>query len=992
MCVFCVGLIGSGIGTPLEIIDDGETIALQWNATPGTSYDVERSLNASEWESIHSVYGLGQEVSLTVFSYPGSPPNSGSSSPLGKTFLISPFQGDYQSNTLVRGTSSDGPFHVLIPQNWQSLLSGGSSGPSLPPFFATTINEGSPDSYNLAIAVLPLPWQDHFAIESSYDPALLSPAASAALGELTGAYPALQVMAANGSLITSSAVTTSAPSPGSSQQFRLRSVFVDSDGDLIPDWIEFQLGTNPYSSDTDGDGITDGDEAVHGTDPTNADSDNDGLNDAIELATGTNPMDSDTDGDGYSDGYEDEKNTDPNSDSDHPGPLFGFRSAKRDLVYLYYTPSEDFDPGGYTTLNYFRRWDPANGLEIEPPPIEEHVTFEKLDDKLAQNVPFPKLPVRDNDLFTAYGSLQPIEHLGASRTVPVEDFVATHVANLDQQALWLEVQPKREVPVEAHFWEFRYEADDTGSFIHRNPLEIQTIRVPAGDHISAPLRITPKFDGHISGGMPAETPKAVRTVLHPIELAPEVLRVNTDFDEGRIDSATGVAVPDALGDTPSLQAERDHLDGSFETGEIVTDDLHPGWFGPPRRISRAPGFLPWELDNGYDGAVVTIRKIVQDDQETGYPESGNVRFWAVWEEDSDIAQEVQTYDPGNPAAEPTNLVGSVYGSAASIPQDATFWIEGITPGTITLEWRMQKGADIDISFQQTFLIATQLSKEAWQNEIVYQFRLETDDVVDLADYIPDGPASFFPANRKYIKKTYEYYGQTYLQNPHLHWIGLGKMAGATVYGGLTDAHYSGVGASPSGGTLFELARILMRGHLNILNDIAWQHHAFASSGIWAIQFVDDEQGGDSSHGTSVVTLDDWNLLYQGIEESDPAKFAAAASRIARREQEFILSTTFSDIRTLGLDPALPDPPSIFARTMSENAKNPVPGGMTFHERVPGGDISFFPDRWQWIAGAGGGMLEIWESAGVGGRAAHVSTPFIDLALQHVLPGNAEHVE
>jgi len=45
------------------------------------------------------------------------------------------------------------------------------------------------------------------------------------------------------------------------------SSFADTDGDGLPDVIEFVYGTNPNNPDTDGDGISDGAEVAQGTDP-----------------------------------------------------------------------------------------------------------------------------------------------------------------------------------------------------------------------------------------------------------------------------------------------------------------------------------------------------------------------------------------------------------------------------------------------------------------------------------------------------------------------------------------------------------------------------------------------------------------------------------------------------------------------------------------------------------------------------------------------------
>ncbi len=67
----------------------------------------------------------------------------------------------------------------------------------------------------------------------------------------------------------------------------------DTDGDLIPDDVELQLGTNPTVFDAPGD------------------SDNDGLNDLLELQLGTDRFSSDTDLDGLPDGWEYNRGLDP---------------------------------------------------------------------------------------------------------------------------------------------------------------------------------------------------------------------------------------------------------------------------------------------------------------------------------------------------------------------------------------------------------------------------------------------------------------------------------------------------------------------------------------------------------------------------------------------------------------------------------------------------------------------------------------------------------
>jgi uncharacterized repeat protein (TIGR01451 family) len=110
----------------------------------------------------------------------------------------------------------------------------------------------------------------------------------------------------------------------------------DTDMDLLPDWLEAQIGTDLFDADTDDDGALDGEEGDPGGDADgdlvknalDVDSDNDGLLDGTELgrscddaatdsakgycvpdadggATTTNPLAWDTDSGGSSDGSED---------------------------------------------------------------------------------------------------------------------------------------------------------------------------------------------------------------------------------------------------------------------------------------------------------------------------------------------------------------------------------------------------------------------------------------------------------------------------------------------------------------------------------------------------------------------------------------------------------------------------------------------------------------------------------------------------------------
>jgi len=91
----------------------------------------------------------------------------------------------------------------------------------------------------------------------------------------------------------------------------------DTDGDGLSDLLEYQIGTSIIKKDTDNDGMPDGWEYKHGLkplDPADAalDPDNDGLTNLQEYQHNTDPHNPDTDGDGVNDGDEVAAGTDPN--------------------------------------------------------------------------------------------------------------------------------------------------------------------------------------------------------------------------------------------------------------------------------------------------------------------------------------------------------------------------------------------------------------------------------------------------------------------------------------------------------------------------------------------------------------------------------------------------------------------------------------------------------------------------------------------------------
>ena len=75
----------------------------------------------------------------------------------------------------------------------------------------------------------------------------------------------------------------------------------DPDGDGLPTWREYLLGTDPLAFDSNGNGIGDGAEVAAGQAAADLDSDHDGVPNVVETARGTDPYNPDSDGDGVND-------------------------------------------------------------------------------------------------------------------------------------------------------------------------------------------------------------------------------------------------------------------------------------------------------------------------------------------------------------------------------------------------------------------------------------------------------------------------------------------------------------------------------------------------------------------------------------------------------------------------------------------------------------------------------------------------------------------
>jgi len=75
----------------------------------------------------------------------------------------------------------------------------------------------------------------------------------------------------------------------------------DADGDGLPTWREYLVGTDPLNWDTSGSGVGDRALASQLEASANSDADGDGVPNSVELTQGTDPFNADSDGDGAND-------------------------------------------------------------------------------------------------------------------------------------------------------------------------------------------------------------------------------------------------------------------------------------------------------------------------------------------------------------------------------------------------------------------------------------------------------------------------------------------------------------------------------------------------------------------------------------------------------------------------------------------------------------------------------------------------------------------
>jgi hypothetical protein len=785
-----------------------------------------------------------------------------------------------------------------------------------------------------------------------------------------------------------------------------------------------KTAVNPYTADFDGDGLSNLEEITARprpggtagypdlnpniqTSPLDKDTDHDGTTDDVEQDLNTDPTDDgtrdiknapqgDLDGDGVSNSEEQLANTDPKNSNDFPVQVF---IISKDCGGM----SRSTENRRTGQITWRANWsnddhEDLSGLDATPSNL-----LSKLNE-----LPFPSLPPAQISKERGDGQVPLGIYRGSSGSGTVQYFSnqfanqiypnsTSYYALLITQRIWLKA------PISTHDQRFdflRQKTKNTRDGIsgirtfEYISSEAITIVIPAGKTYSAPLDFEAVPAVIEQSDMSSS---AVDTLLRS-EKAPEVLSVNSDFDEGRIDPVTGYAIPDCddmpgvdpetgAGNTKlELGAVRSHLDGTFAQGDLVVKDLHKGWFGmTPTKYSQY---------DFHEGANITLRKVDKIDADTGYKESGQVRFYAKW---NGGYYGISPYD--FKTLQPVNLVSGgvngrpgegIYGTSSTIPDNAEFYMEGVRPGKITLEWRYQKGST-DFKFEQTFEVCTHKNASQWKTDLAYKIRLETSNDPSGQVYVQSMnlPGETYKLRMERISEYYDYYQDCFLSSSYttpaisqtMSWPGLARLAGSQVVGGLSDSEYGrqflefGSVASVAlpepltrkflTWSLSEtktLQQALFSGARTIFESIGWQMHAYRSSGYRALDWIENETGDPEVRALTGV----WKNHCIGVLSRNRTKLDKVAENITDREQNVTIVPTWTTISSLGF--GLVD--NMFS-ILGKNSSTPA--GLNFSDLFPQlpvstGSLANTADRWTWIKPTTpNGILDTWNKQPIATR-------------------------
>ncbi len=368
------------------------------------------------------------------------------------------------------------------------------------------------------------------------------------------------------------------------------------------------------------------------------------------------------------------------------------------------------------------------------------------------------------------------------------------------------------------------------------------------------------------------------------DFLPAALPVNTDFDEQKI-GANGFALPDSADE--SLIAAQ-----GADAGKITTNDLWTGYFG------LSPALIPNNIRQASGTPTASITRVTS----SGDEEEGAVRMHFISRDSSTTPYTTESVQFGGSGGQSTKDLSSWYAESMVGKWQSSF--EGIQLGPLTLKFTYDKG-DFHFEQQQTFEICTYKTTAQWLAEIHDQILLQTGGRADLDNYLPYNgqgwqPQSNFVYNTREVAIIYEWYGQLFRQNPDkMDWMGIARMVGAAVYGGLSDSQ--ALGASSA-------TKPLMGGQVLIYKDMAWPHRAYLASGIKALEWIkeNDDSNANGVSGVGALVIENWRQFDAAFTSGNYAAMQTVTKELTNREQRQIIKPMWDylDLNSSGVVSAI----------------------------------------------------------------------------------------
>ena len=186
-----------------------------------------------------------------------------------------------------------------------------------------------------------------------------------------------------------------------------------------------------------------------------------------------------------------------------------------------------------------------------------------------------------------------------------------------------------------------------------------------------------------------------------------------------------------------------------------------------------------------------------------------------------------------------------------------------------------------------------------------------------------------------MRSIYVYYQSVFEKNPDLLWAGMAKLAGRAVWTGCEDIQKYGFGISFWKMALRlanEIERQLLQMNLEVFMDMAWQHEAFLTKGYAELEAR--YQAGELRK----ENLEAWYYIAGGIESDIQSAVNLGNEMLLLCVSMQILDRGYRVLSGLNM-----------GKIMGAMSKSPVPGGRSFSQAVPGGNLCDFNDRWKWIS-------------------------------------------